>query len=60
MSDWLPGFDDDRHTRYTAKGYCPSVHWSKAYCCYQEGHGGQHMAIRMLENGTFVTGDWWD
>jgi hypothetical protein len=60
VSDQLPGFDDERHDAYVALGYCPSVDTSKAYCCQQEGHGGQHFSLRLLLDGRFVIGTRWD
>lgn len=49
-----------RHEEYVAKGYCPSMHLFKAWCCFQQGHRGQHMALRLLPSNTFVSGLRWD
>lgn len=57
--DEHPEFDRRKHAGYVVLGYCPSVHSSKAYCCQPVGHAGEHVALYLKPDQSFVVGTRW-
>jgi hypothetical protein len=57
----LPGFNHLKHEQYVSLGYCLSVNpVSRAYCCQQQGHGGEHWSLDLHPDMTISIGTRWD
>lgn len=56
----LPGFDHEKHALYVAKGYCPEVYWTGAYCALPDGHAGPHQSLLLVQDGSLIVGGKWD
>lgn len=50
----------DPHAAYVAKGYCDAVNDHKVWCFHPAGHAGQHEALRLMPDRTFIIGARWD
>lgn len=48
-------YANDKYRRHVARGFCPSIHRSKAWCSKQAEHFGSHHAPRL--DGTKLVWD---
>lgn len=51
MSDEQPSAEPTPHQRWMQEGRCHYVHWTKAWCNDDEGHEGEHWAVRLTPDG---------
>jgi len=38
-------YEQDIWIQHTTRGYCNSIHWTKAWCNRRKGHVGKHWAF---------------
>ena len=48
------------HEDYVEQGYCPAVSSTKAWCNWDAGHSGDHMAPYLHDNGKQTQLRWTD